>query len=74
MKIFYRIFDVRDFQLLQANQTKPMCRMNNLPINMSKCCVMSYVLRSKINFNYMLDGTNLQKTHSFIDLGVTFDP
>lgn len=37
---------------------------------------MFYTLRSEIHFNYILDGTNLQKIiiYSFKDLGITFEP
>lgn len=51
------------------------CNMNNLPLNPSKCNVMSFtVKKNKIVVDYTIGGQTLNRPEVFKDLGVTFDP
>lgn len=50
------------------------CRSNGLPLNIAKCNVLSFTLKSvPIIYDYGLEGVSLSRPDTFNDLGVTFD-
>ena len=50
------------------------CTQNSLPLNTSKCCVMTYTSRTnEIQNIYQLNGQALERVSNFKDLGVLFD-
>lgn len=76
LKIFKRIQSLNDAELLQSeiNSLSHWCSRNKLLININKCSVMSFYRTSKpVIFNYHLDGNELCRVTSIVDLGVLFD-
>lgn len=77
LKIFNVITRIEDCYRLQDNldRLSLWCLDNKLPLNASKCNVMSFTRKSNPHmFNYHLDGTALKRPDTFRDLGVIFDP
>lgn len=77
LKLFCRVDDRADCQLLQANldMVDEWCRANFLSLNASKCYVQSYTRkRSPTLYDYSLDAYTLSRPGSVRDLGVCFDP
>lgn len=76
MKIFSRIDSPHDCERLQrcVDRLVAWCSYNNLPLNVEKCKVMSYTLKSETqNYNYSIGDTMIGRVSVFKDLGVTFD-
>lgn len=76
LKLFTAITSVDDCALLQNDLSilHGWCTRNKLSLNVSKCNVMSYSTKlSLINYNYMVDGSILDRPSSFRDLGIHFD-
>lgn len=77
LKIFSAIATPSDCQRLaqNINRIERWCLLNNLTLNSSKCCAMTYTTKAdSIIYNYVIDGCVLQRPKTFTDLGVTFDP
>ena len=75
-KIYYRIDTINDCIRLQSalNLVNDWCQKNNLPLNASKCSVVSYSLKKNcITYQYKIDDETLPRSTHFKDLGVTFD-
>lgn len=77
LKIFRVIRDVDDCHALQHDLSvvEHWCLENNLPLNINKCCYMTF--SNKVNnttLNYELGGSPIVKCSSIKDLGVTYDP
>lgn len=76
MKIFRNIDDINDCHTLQAalDHVNEWCLLNKLPLNASKCNVMSFSLKHNIiEYDYSVGATALTKPKAFRDLGVIFD-
>lgn len=76
LKIFCRIVNNEDCRRLQDNlfRVHDWCIQNNLCLNVSKCCVLSFTLKANTTeFNYQLDSCLLERKTHFKDLGVCFD-
>lgn len=76
LKIYTAISSLEDCTLLQHSllNISNWCIKNKLMLNVLKCNVMSYTTKtSPIIFDYCVDNSLLQRPHTFVDLGVTFD-
>lgn len=76
VKIFCAINNASDCLNLQNNLNKlnKWCVLNNLPLNASKCNVMTFSRKlSPIWHNYILNNVTLSRQDSIKDLGVIFD-
>lgn len=67
----------RDCAVLQRTVDRLVgyCRRNNLSLNVKKCTVVNFTRRSSnfINYDYNIDGTILERTLTYRDLGVIYD-
>lgn len=76
LKMYCRITSLSDCVNLQSNiaALDNWCRKNKLPLNASKCKVMSFHRKkSAFLFDYALDGEVLERPDYVKDLGVFFD-
>lgn len=76
LKIFTCIKNFSDAINLQhdVDALSDWCIRNCLSLNVNKCKCMTFSRKmNPINFNYMINGTNLEKATSIRDLGVIFD-
>lgn len=76
LKIYYNINCNSDCIMLQSALEKVYhwCQKNLLDINIAKCNVVSFGLKSNmLTFDYRLNNCVLPKSKTFKDLGVTFD-
>lgn len=76
MKLFCSIETDDDCALLQnnLNSVNDWCLLNNLPLNISKCNVVSFSRKNQpLKFNYRLNNTFLNRLDECTDLGVLFD-
>lgn len=76
LKLYCSIDGPNDCLRLQDNldRLSLWCTNNRLPLNVAKCCVLSFTLKAEvIRFGYSIDSVVLQRADSFRDLGVTFD-
>lgn len=77
LKIYRLVDSVDDCVNLQycLNRINTWCKDNYLPLNASKCNVMSFGRKSNMYmFNYNVDNESLQRPDFIKDLGVYFDP
>ena len=75
LKLFSRITLLEDAERLQCNFNKVVkwCENYNLPLNISKCHIMSYVRKKTVVvFNYHFKNVPLSRVSEIMDLGVTF--
>jgi len=56
------------------NNFSTWCSVNKLQLNISKCKIMTFSRSAAICHDYHLNGFQLEKVCSFVDLGVTLDP
>ena len=56
------------------NTINTWCKDNCLPLNASKCNVMSFGRKKMYMFNYIVDNESLQRPDFIKDLGIYFDP
>lgn len=76
VKIFKTIHNLEDCHNLQAdlNNLVKWSDENQLPLNIDKCQIISYTLKShEINFNYNINNVNLLRVSEVRDLGVLLD-
>lgn len=77
LKLSKVVNSLRDCEVLQKNidQLANFCRKNQLSLNIEKCTAVSYTRRTVNykNFEYNIDGTTLQRSLDFRDLGIIFD-
>lgn len=76
LKIYSKITNEIDCLALQENlrAINDWCISNNLPLNVSKCNVMSYTTKQHtITYNYCLGSHILARPDTFCDLGIIFD-
>lgn len=76
LKIYSSISTHNDVALLQKDldYIAAWCLENNLKLNISKCICVTYTRKSNPIFqNYTVDGTPLNRSDSFQDLGIWFD-
>lgn len=76
MKLFCEIKTIDDCIRLSncCENVVKWCSDNKLPLNPSKCCFMSYTLKSnKLAYPYAIDNVTLNNPTTIVDLGVTFD-
>lgn len=76
MKIYIRIRDIHDCIILQENidRLNLWCKLNKLPLNISKCNILTYSRKKDIlNFPYNIDNVLLNRPEYIKDLGVFFD-
>lgn len=77
IKIFLEINSIEDCARLQANIDRLVqyAALNGLSLNISKCNVVSFTLKtsSAINFDYTINGLKIARDSEFRDLGVIFD-
>jgi len=76
MKLYCRIDKMEDCMQLQADLSlvNEWCKNNNLPLNASKCSIVSYSLKKQqIVFDYSIEYASLPRSTHFKDLGVIFD-
>ena len=75
LKVFTVVNNINDCLQLQAclNKVNNWCISNKLFLNVSKCNVLSFSLKSSsITFDYHLDNVILQRPSTFRDLGIIF--
>jgi hypothetical protein len=76
IKIFAEVASERDAMNMQTdlNRLHLYCSANELYINVSKCCSISFTRsRSPLNFDYSIDQQFLKRCSLVKDLGVTLD-
>jgi Reverse transcriptase (RNA-dependent DNA polymerase) len=76
LKIFHAVKDNNDAIFLQSklDDLVNWCNINKLNLNTDKCKSISFTRqKSKINFMYSLNNTNLEKVNKISDLGILFD-
>lgn len=77
LKIYAEIENISSCEQisLSLRNIENWCKLNRLPLNPSKCKVMSFTLRRQaIISQYAISDALLERTSLFTDLGVTFDP
>lgn len=76
LKIFRNIDDLADSECLQSDIdfVEDWCRLNRLPLNVDKCCVMSFTRKFQPTlFPYHIGKSVLNRSETTRDLGITFD-
>lgn len=76
LKIFSNVSRIEDCAAIQQNlhMVYKWSVSNMLPLNISKCHVMSFTRKVKpLHFNYMIENSQLKRSESVKDLGVVFD-
>lgn len=78
LKIFKEISSDNDACILQLciNKISSWCNINNLPLNVNKCCQMSFRKPNICNvktIQYKLFGNNLKVVNQMLDLGIILD-
>jgi hypothetical protein len=76
LKIYKRVKSVDDCSIIQNNLSNlyNWCSTNRLFLNVDKCKAVQFSRsKSKIGFEYDLNGDKLELLHSIRDLGVIFD-
>lgn len=77
LKICREILSIIDCYLIEEDlkNIENWCRVNKLELNISKCSVMTYTLKSNyICHQYYILNQSLNRSHVIKDLGVIFDP
>lgn len=77
IKLASQIESIADCYNLQSDLTafSEWCQNHKLSVNISKCQVMTFSLKTKpIIFDYSIKGTLLSRPDAVCDLGVVFDP
>lgn len=76
LRVWREIESVSDQIFLQEdlNRLSDWCRINNLNLNVQKCCFISFSRKpDRILTNYVINGQQLECKTSIRDLGVIFD-
>lgn len=75
LKLYSKISSPEDSDLLQHNIDKLTiwCQNNQLVLNISKCCIMTYARKKNLHiFEYKIANTPIKRVTEMKDLGVTF--
>ena len=76
LKLFSKVASLEDSVFLQQqlSSLETWCQINRLPLNITKCKVMTYTRKkSPVVYPYELGMTVLERARDIKDLGVTFD-
>lgn len=76
VKLYLAVKSTNDCAFLQRNIDifTQWCHQNKLKVNAAKCKIMSFHrTKNPIIHQYFINNVLLQRTESFVDLGVTFD-